>query len=85
MARIFNDMDDLKTKVNQILNKIQNIENKINNEMISEKRERIGDLVDKMNESQLYEYATFILELRAGKKQYGLDILTNGAKMILGL
>ena len=53
--------------------------------MISEKRERIGDLVDKMNESQLYEYATFILELRAGKKQYGLDILTNGAKMILGL
>ena len=80
---IFNDLDELKVKVNQIMNRVNDIDDKVNKGIIKSKRERIGTYINEMNEEQMYEFATFILELRAGNKPYDLDVLIKGAKMIL--
>ena len=80
---IFNDLDELKVKVNQIMNRVNGIDDKVNKGIIKSKRERIGTYINEMNEEQMYEFATFILELRAGNKHYDLDVLIKGAKMIL--
>ena len=77
-------MDELKAQVNLVMNKVNSLEEKIINDNIKIKKDRIGDFVDKMSEEQMYEFATFILELRAGNNPYNLDIVLDGAKMILG-
>ena len=82
--KIFSDMDELKAQVNLVMNKVNSLEEKIINDNIKIKKDRIGDFVDKMSEEQMYEFATFILELRAGNNPYNLDIVLDGAKMILG-
>ena len=67
------------------MNRIKKLKSKIEKmerEKIENKANSIFDIIDKMNENELYEFADFILYLRNMNDPFNLDDIMNGIKIL---
>mgnify|MGYP003571438304 FL=1 len=67
------------------MDRIKKIEQKIEKmerEKIQEKANTIMELIEKMNDNELYEFAEFILYLRNMNDPFNLDDIKDGIKLI---
>ena len=79
------DVDEMKYKMGEVMERIKKIESKIEKmerEKIQAKANSIFDLMEKMDENELYEFAEFILYLRNMPDPFNLDDLVKGIKLL---
>ena len=80
------DVSEMKKKINDILNRIDNLETKIEkmeNEKIQEKAKAIFSCLDGMNNEDMYKMGKYILDLRKSKQSFNLDNIREGIDKLL--
>ena len=80
------DVFEMKNQMKDTLTRIKKIENelgKIKIEKIEDKAAIILELLENMEEDEIYEFANFIIELRNMKEPFNLDDIMKGEKLII--
>ena len=79
------DISEMKKQMNEVINRIKKIEEKMERNIIEQKSNSIIELIESMedDDEQLYEFAKFIIDIRNLKEPFNLDDIKDGLNIII--